>query len=50
MSIRDVARRWLPTIVKDTLREHLLPLPEEDLYLHDYQVAFGATLQNRGFP
>ena len=47
MSIRDVARRWLPTIVKDTLREHLLPLPEEDLYLHDYQVAFDDSAKSR---
>jgi O-antigen biosynthesis protein len=47
MSIRDIAKRWLPTIVKDTLREHLLPPPEEDLYLHDYQVAFDPSARSR---
>lgn len=47
MSIRDIAKRWLPAVVKDTLREHLLPPPEEDLYLHDYQVAFDESTRPR---
>jgi hypothetical protein len=46
-TVRDIAKRWLPTIVKDKLREHLLPLPEEDLYLHDYQVTFDEVQRPR---
>jgi len=47
LSVRKIAKRWLPTIVKDKLREHLLPPPEEDVVLHDYQVAFEASKQPR---
>jgi hypothetical protein len=47
MSIRNLAKRWLPAAVKDTLREHLLPPPEEDLYLHDYRVSFDDSTRPR---
>ena len=47
LSVRDIAKRWLPTIVKDKLKEHLLPPPEEDVVLHDYQVLFEASERPR---
>lgn len=47
LSVREIAKRWLPTIVKDKLREHLLPPPEEEVVLHDYEVAFEASQQPR---
>lgn len=47
LSFREMAKRWLPVFVKDTLREHLLPPPEEDVVLHDYEVAFEPSTQRR---
>lgn len=47
LSVRAIAKRWLPAFVKDVLRQHLLPPPEEDVVLHDYQVAFELSTQHR---
>jgi len=47
LSFREMAKRWLPAFVRDILREHLLPPPEEDVVLHDYQVAFELSKQRR---
>jgi hypothetical protein len=47
LSFRAIAKRWLPAFVKDFLREQLLPPPEEDVVLHEYQVAFELNTQHR---
>ncbi len=47
LSLREMAKRWLPQFAKDILREHILPPPEEDVVLHDYVVAFDPSKQRR---
>ena len=47
LSFREMAKRWLPAVAKDILRAQLLPPPEEDVVLHDYEVVFEPSTQRR---
>jgi hypothetical protein len=47
LSFRELAKRWLPSTVKEVLRAQILPPPEEDVVLHDYRVAFEPSTHRR---